>query len=99
MKVIYRYDEPLSDFVPIVMPQGAKLLHVAPSDRIPTGLAVWALVDPKAPTVGRVLFVVGTGNPLSPEAEQGIHLGSFQDGPFVWHVFDLGVVRLADEAS
>jgi hypothetical protein len=45
----------------VEMPAGSRLLHVhEQAGRV----CVWADVDPAAPTVERVLVVVGTGHPI-----------------------------------
>lgn len=74
----------------IEMPAGARLLTVAMQDEMPQ---IWALVDPHAQRVKRMINVFGTGK------EFGTHLTetgplnyvtTYFSGPFVWHVFDAG---------
>ena len=68
------------------MPIGAQILHVDTQE--PGQLAtVWALCDPDALLEMRTLKVRGTGHCV----EEGLrHLATFQQGPFVWHVFEEG---------
>ena len=86
---VYRYDAGIDDLVQITMPKGAQVLHVAPSDRISAGIAFWSQADPTAAPERRVFAVVGTGNPMPTYAAEGVHVGSFQAPPFVWHVFEV----------
>lgn len=46
---------------------------------------IWALVDIDAVMTQRRVVVHGTGHPV--EEDPSTHVGSFVDGPFVWHVF------------
>lgn len=49
-------------------------------------ICVWSLVDTEEPLVLREFLIVGTGH-LIPE-EGATYLGSVQQPPFVWHVFE-----------
>lgn len=65
------------------MPIEAKVLTVQPQRHLPT---VWAEVDPDdVDTLPRWFTVVGTGHPL-PDWEMS-YVGTWQDGPFVWHLY------------
>jgi len=57
-------------------------------DRDPaTGLgAFWAEVHPAAAVKARRFEIVGTGHPVPADAE---HVGSFVQGDYVWHLFEL----------
>lgn len=71
-------------------PAGAKILSARPSGTL--GLInIWAIVDPGAPTVTRVIGSVGTGfakvDHLS--AYRGSFIDTVIDGPYVWHLFDV----------
>lgn len=48
-------------------------------------MCVWIEVDSSAPTVVREFAIVGTGHPVP----KGTHVGSFVDGMFVWHVYEV----------
>lgn len=89
MKTILKY--PLSATwpsitrLPVLMPAGARILSVQMQSGRPY---LWALVDDDAietPTE-RALAVYGTGQPI--DDDPGHYVGTFQDGVFVWHVFD-----------
>lgn len=73
---------------PVIMPQGATLLHVGMQFGT---LCLWALVDSDAPLVTRRLVVKGTGWDCH-DVEASHHVGSVVDevGGFVWHIFDCG---------
>jgi hypothetical protein len=83
MKTIYKYPIRITDNQEIQMPINAKAIH-AGLDPLGTP-CVWATVraDNKMDTV--TVYVVGTGNPIPFMARR--HVGSFNQGPFVWHVF------------
>lgn len=83
MKTIYKYTVPIAESE-VEMPQGAQILSAelaAPRQCI----FVWAVVDTDAPLENRRLAVRGTGNPLD---EVGAFIGTVQDPPYVWHVFE-----------
>jgi hypothetical protein len=81
---VHKYE--LSDSVNqtlVNMPAGAEILRLAVQRGVPT---IWARVDPDADRVTRTFQIFGTGNPIPPAAK---YVGTFDVGPFVWHVFEL----------
>lgn len=57
------------------------------------GPCVWVLVDPDAPLVARRFRLYGTGHEIEDtDAGQGTFAGTFQMGPFVGHLWDMGEV-------
>jgi hypothetical protein len=85
MRAIYKY--PLRAFfnrVPIH--EDGKLLHVA-YDGAEHCLCVWAEIDTDHPICDRKIQLVGTGHEV---LSGGVYIGTAKDGPFVWHVYDLG---------
>lgn len=46
---------------------------------------VWAEVDTDKPVVSKEIYVVDTGHPCP--SDSAVHVGSYIDGPFVWHVY------------
>ena len=83
MKTIYKYPIKITDEQEITMPQGAKVIHAG---RDPEGTpCVWAQVDTEAKPEPVSILVYGTGNPM--KYEPLAHVGSFNQGPFVWHVY------------
>ncbi len=83
MKTIYKYPIKITDEQEIQMPGEVTVLHAGLD---PQGVpCVWAMVDSDLPTGPVSILVIGTGNPMPYVAHT--HLGSFVQGPFVWHVF------------
>ena len=84
MSVVWKYLVPVQDRVELELPRGSMICHVAADG--PTGLLVWAIVDPAQPREIVHLRVYGTGH----EIGQGNleHIGTVQAGPYVWHVFE-----------
>jgi len=83
MKTIYKYPIQITDEQEIQMPCDANVIHAGLD---PQGTpCLWVEVDTAAPTEPVSVLVVGTGNPMPYVAHT--HLGSFVQGPFVWHVF------------
>lgn len=83
MKTIYKYPIQITDEQEITMPIGAEVIHAGLD---PQGMpCLWAKVESDNPTEDVSVLVVGTGNPIMFHTER--HVGSFVQGPFVWHVF------------
>lgn len=74
---------PGSSFV--AMPMTLRPLTLQLQDGRPT---LWAIVDPKAPCVDRLVTIVGTGHDLGDYVQQHDYLGTVQDARgFAWHYF------------
>lgn len=93
--VIHKYE--VIDGALITMPKGARVLHagIQKSARLPydnEGVFVWALVDPDAPMVQRLVVSYGTGHGMHPAATIQKYVGTvhYVSMPIVVHVFDLG---------
>lgn len=72
-----------------MMQRGAKILSVQiQGDRI----TLWAVVDTLADEVPREINIRGTGHALR-GVKPDSFIGTVQDGPYVWHVFDSGDLR------
>jgi hypothetical protein len=71
----------------VEMPAGAQALTVQVQHM---DLCLWALVDPAAPKVPRMIEILGTGHSANPALNRR-YIGSAQqlDGAFVWHVFEV----------
>lgn len=70
----------------IVMPQLAQVLDVQMQGRTP---CLWARLDPTMPNATRYFRIVGTGHDMPDSMEWNAdYIGTFQDGPFVWHLFE-----------
>lgn len=68
------------------MPAGAQILTVQLQDDM---VQLWAIVDPNAEKVERVIDIYGTGHQM-PDVGPGEYLGTFQmhGGALVFHVFE-----------
>lgn len=83
-KVIWKYPLEVTDRQEVPMPAEAQFLHVG----LQNGqVCVWALVDPSKEMETVPIHIVGTGNPMPPDNDWAYHLGTVQQGPFVWHIF------------
>ena len=82
MLTIWKYPLTLRGLT-IDMPAGATILTVQLQDETPT---IWALVDPDRPCETRTFTIVGTGH----RVPDGLgYVGTFQQPPFVWHLFEV----------
>jgi hypothetical protein len=93
-KVIHKFPLPLSGWgvLPSVihhvdMPMVATVLTLQLQHDVPT---MWAMVDPKTPTVTKAFQWVGTGDEVS---FGGKYIGTvqLQGGTYVFHLYDVGV--------
>ena len=67
------------------MPIGSSILAVQDQRGIPT---LWALVDPHAAATEERRFVImPTGRVFQINGKR--HIGTYQQGPFVWHLFEI----------
>jgi len=82
MKRVFKYEFEITDNLVIPMPIGAQILHADIQAGHP---CVWALVDPEHAREDRRFAVHGTGHPVF---ENEVHIATFQQGPFVWHLFE-----------
>lgn len=98
-RTIWKYELRVTDVQRVPMPIGAKLLtareqHVSARSEVMAREAdvpmLWALVDPDAIKVDRLIAIVGTGNPAPDENDHAVYVGTAVCGPFVWHIFDGG---------
>jgi len=89
MLSVFKYPVNLVDEFSLELPIGARILHV--ESQAGTN-CLWALVDPKAPKELRHFRLAGTGHPIDDYAI-GDHIATWQDGPYVWHLFEAGGTR------
>lgn len=88
VKAIWKFAIPfIYDVLSFEMPRGSQGLTVQVQRGIPT---LWALVDPNAPKTTHEFRIVGTGRMFDPSGMR--YVGTFQDGNFVWHVYQLEAV-------
>jgi len=84
--VIWKYQltpSPGTAEVAIEMPAGAMVLTVQTQAGQP---CLWALVNEEQPLITRRFVIVGTGHPV-PDGI-GDYIGTWQNSPFVFHLFD-----------
>lgn len=85
MRAVWKFPLSHAAVQDVQMPKGAQILHVGlQGDRI----CIWAGVDPVLHDMQpRRIQVVGTGHEELPGNVW--HLGTVQQGPYVWHVFEV----------
>jgi|APFre7841882590_1041340.scaffolds.fasta_scaffold129104_2 hypothetical protein len=76
----------------IMMPKGARILHFDNQRREP---CIWVEVDDTAfleIKEVREFTIAGTGHPIPIPAERLIYIGTalFDNGEFVWHLYEVG---------
>jgi hypothetical protein len=82
---IFKYDLDLTDRQEIKMPRTARIL----TSQVQRGaMVLWAEVDADAPREIRVIWIVGTGNPMPPAGAIVNYISSVQLGDFLWHVYE-----------
>ena len=82
MRTIWKFPVPFPGG-DIAMPKGAKILTLQMQQGVPT---LWAEVVPDGLNEIHHLVIYGTGHPI--HSGSGSYIGTFQDPPFVWHVYD-----------
>ena len=83
---IWKFQFEISGDLTISMPANARVLSIQIQNGVP---CMWAIVNQSYPCEERNFKVFGTGHPMSAEtALLAEHVGTFQDGQFVWHVFE-----------
>lgn len=84
MKTIHKYRIEISCNQEIELPAEYEVIHVGLD---PFGIpSIWAIVDPFRVKIWKTVRVFGTGHEI-PESVENRHIGSFVQGPYVWHVF------------
>jgi hypothetical protein len=81
MKQIWKYKLSESG---IEMPIDAEILSVQLQNDIPH---IWAMVSPQNELEKRKFVIVGTGQSFDDTNMK--YIGTYQDGPFVWHLFGI----------
>ena len=83
-RTIYKY--PMPEYYSLISldPLG-KVILVDMQNEVPT---MWVELDPDAKGVSREFAIIGTGREVPDDAQ---HRGSFQDGVFVWHLYERGL--------
>lgn len=81
---IWKFPLEIKDRNYVQMPAVAQILSVQMQNGVP---CIWAMVDPHSEKITRTFLIYGTGHPISPLKKK--YLGTTQDPPYVWHVFEL----------
>jgi hypothetical protein len=68
----------------IEMPKGAEVLTVQIQSAF--NPCIWVKVDPKNELEKRQFVVIGTGQSFDDTDHK--YVGTYQDAPFVWHLFE-----------
>lgn len=86
MKVVWKFKLELDVEVPTRLPKWAEIISIAfQGDE----LFIWAIVDPEAERVGRILYVIPTGVPFPYEPEfRFLGTAHHRSGLLVYHVFE-----------
>jgi hypothetical protein len=85
-RTIYKYPFSIESMFELSLPFGAMVIHAGLD---PAGQpCLWAEFDKAKSSVKEIrpFFCVGTGQSLNPMANA--HIGSFVQGPFVWHIYE-----------
>lgn len=84
IRVIHKFPVPYGTHGNLRLPASAQVLTVQMQNGVPQ---LWAVVTADAPPSShRGIFIIGAGFELP--AETGNYIATFQDGPYVWHVFE-----------
>lgn len=82
-RTIWKFPIKIQEEQTITVPGNPTFLHAGLD---PSGQAcVWAMVYPGDEKREHKILLRGTGHPI--EVPFGLHLGTFLQGEFVWHVF------------
>lgn len=85
MRVVWKFPLELKPHNDVLMPKGARVVHVASQHGVP---CLWALCDPNAAKVHRRFGIVATG--MAFDEREARYVGTFmlQGGEFVGHVVE-----------
>lgn len=82
MYKIFKYEFEVEDEPTVQMPEGAEIVKVECQGQQP---CIWAIVTPGNLMKDYKFLMRGTGHPLPTNC--GKHIATFQQVPFVWHIF------------
>jgi hypothetical protein len=71
----------------IEMPLDAEILDVQLQNGQMFNACIWAKVNPENELEKRKFVVIGTGHSFDDTNHK--YIGTYQDGPFVWHLFEI----------
>jgi hypothetical protein len=70
----------------IEMPKEAEILSVQIQNGQMFNTCIWVKVNPENELEKRQFEVIGTGHSFEDSNKE--YIGTYQDGPFVWHLFE-----------
>lgn len=86
MKTIWKFPFEIVSPFQVLMPLGAEVLTA--QDQAGTG-CLWALVESENKLEPRYFEIFGTGQPVHGDTNvERRHIATFQQPPFVWHLFE-----------
>jgi hypothetical protein len=80
---IWKFPVSLGGVSVVEMPKDAKILSFQAQG---PELCLWALVSPDSVMEQRAFKIYGTGHSIT--GNPGTFIGTTQQGPFVWHLFE-----------
>ena len=83
MKRIYKYELSDKGRQEIELPWYSQILSVQMQNGTP---CIWVLLNPDDKTYPQLFEIYGTGHEIK-KSEFKHYIGSWQDGPTVWHLF------------
>lgn len=87
-RAVWKFPFSVYDSFALEMPSRHEVIHVDLQGGVaPT---MWALVDPSSPKAHFTFFMHRTGHPV---AEDLRHVGTFRQGPYMWHLFTTSAYR------
>lgn len=86
MYTVWKYPITIFETFKIGMPKDAVILSVQMQNGYPY---LWALVNSDFPLEDYHFEIVGTGNEAPKPDKIKAYIGTFQTGPFVFHLFEL----------
>lgn len=81
MRTIYKYPVQMSADYDVLLPQGHRVIHVGLQGIDPQ---MWVEIDTETP-IQPFAFAIVTGHPV-PDGMH--HVGTWQEPPFVWHLYE-----------
>jgi hypothetical protein len=85
MKTIHKY--PISNGVfELKIPAGAKILDAFVQDGEPF---LWAEVETFNQLQTERFMTLGTGHPFPSSVRSYTYISTFQDGPYIWHLYQI----------
>jgi len=85
--IVFKYPIYLTNNIQTLqLPESAKVLAFQIQDG---DMCIWVLMNPERTRITRLFRVISTGNALHDEPME--YIGTVQQPPYVWHLFEIGV--------